>query len=172
MINSKALFSSFYIALMLMTACLAIVSFPVLLKGPGGKVAYAGCDNPTPGCSGGGENPACCPAPDDGPCNYDAPDYTNPNCADAGTHDQMDGGFKFPGNTFKSYGQGIITAGSGIILGLAVLKVIFGGVMYATAAGNPQRIEEAKSHIYYAMLGIALLVGMNVILALLGAETY
>ena len=64
----------------------------------------------------------------------------------------------------------IFTYGGAILGGLAVLKIIFGGAMYATAAGNPQRISDAKSHILYALLGIALIVGANIILVLFGAN--
>ena len=66
--------------------------------------------------------------------------------------------------------QDIMTYGSAVFTGLAMLKIIFGGVMYATAAGNAQRISDAKSHILYALLGIALIAGANIILWFLGAS--
>jgi len=93
--------------------------------------------------------------------------------------DQLQGGFQFgdvssdknsPNYGFKGITGGIIAAGGGIIGGLAVLKVIFGGFLYATAAGNPKMIGEAKSHITYALIGIALLVGMNIVLFMVGAD--
>lgn len=162
------IFFSLYVLVLIMMTTFSAFSFPFLLGEKGGQIAFA--EDPPP-CSGGDENPACETKPEPPPCDDDNPDYSNPNCMSK-TTDQLDGGFKFPGNTFKDYGNGIITAGGGIILGIAVLKIIFGGVMYATAAGNPQRITEAKSHITYALIGIALLVGMNIVLAIIGAETY
>ena len=88
-----------------------------------------------------------------------------------GTFNTMDGGFG-SGNNIKinDFIMGIVSTGGAIIGGLAVLKIIFGGVMYATAAGNPQRISDAKSHILYALLGIALIAGANIILMLFGAS--
>lgn len=84
----------------------------------------------------------------------------------------MDGGYKFRGITFKEMGNGVLLFGYTIIVVIATIKIVFGGIMYATAAGNPQRITEAKSHIYYALIGIALIVGMNVLLVLIGAQSY
>ncbi len=88
-----------------------------------------------------------------------------------GTFNTMEGGFG-SGNNIKinDFIMGIVSTGGAIIGGLAVLKIIFGGVMYATAAGNPQRISDAKSHILYALLGIALIAGANIILMLFGAS--
>ncbi len=111
---------------------------------------------------------ACVPPP----CDNQNPDYDNPDCVKQ-TFKSVSGGFDFGNaNSFKDVGKTIIDTAGGIILGVAVLKIIFGGIMYSTAAGNPQRIEEAKSHIYYALIGVALLVGMNILLFLIGAQTY
>lgn len=74
------------------------------------------------------------------------------------------------GGGLPGYISEIKTIGSALFGGLAVLKIIFGGVLYATAAGNPQKISEAKSHIYYALIGMALISGMNIILAVLGVS--
>ncbi len=88
-----------------------------------------------------------------------------------GTFNTMDGGFGSGNNiNIGNFITGIVGTGGAIIGGLAVLKIIFGGVMYATAAGNPQRISDAKSHILYALLGIALIAGANIILMLFGAS--
>ncbi len=99
------------------------------------------------------------------------PDPNSDQCL-KDTHDQMDGGYKFRGITFKEMGNGVLLFGYTIIVVIATIKIVFGGIMYATAAGNPQRITEAKSHIYYALIGIALIVGMNVLLVLIGAQSY
>lgn len=87
-------------------------------------------------------------------------------------HDQLDGGYKFPGYTFKNYAEKIISTGSGIIFSLAVLKLIYAGMLYSTAAGDSTKIESAKGHITSTLLGIALLVAMNVLLLLIGVDTY
>lgn len=72
----------------------------------------------------------------------------------------------------SGYVSDIMTIGSVVFGGLAMLKIIFGGVLYATAAGNPGQISTAKEHIKYALIGITLILGMNIILMLLGATTY
>lgn len=72
----------------------------------------------------------------------------------------------------NSYVNDVFTVGSAVFGGLAALKIIFAGVMYATAAGNPQRISEAKSHILYALLGIGLIILMNVLLTIIGAGPF
>ena len=86
----------------------------------------------------------------------------------------IDGGFGFSAANnhmdINGYIKDVIQYGGAVLGGLAVLKIIFGGVMYATAAGNPQRISDAKSHILYALLGVALIAGANIILWLFGAS--
>ncbi|RJO62265.1 hypothetical protein C4544_00220 [candidate division WS5 bacterium] len=84
----------------------------------------------------------------------------------------IDGGFGSGVSNLNATGflQDVMTYGSAVLGGLAVLKIIFGGVMYATAAGNAQRISDAKSHIFYALLGVALIAGSNIILWLFGAS--
>lgn len=72
----------------------------------------------------------------------------------------------------KTFAQDILSVGSVVFGGLAMLKIIFGGVLYATAAGNPGQISTAKEHIKYALIGIVLILSMNIILALLGASQY
>lgn len=90
------------------------------------------------------------------------------------TFKAIQGGFGFDShngkNDVNNFIQDILSIGYILFGGLATLKIIFGGVMYATAAGNAQRISEAKSHILYALLGIALISGSTIILVLLGAS--
>ena len=88
------------------------------------------------------------------------------------TFTPINGGFGFtPNANVSEYIQDVLSIGSFIFGGLAVLKIIFGGVMYATAAGNAQRISDAKSHILYALIGLALVLGANIVLGILGAGT-
>lgn len=61
------------------------------------------------------------------------------------------------------------SVGSVLFGGLAILKIVFGGVMYATAAGNAQRTSSAKEHILYAIIGLVVLILANIILNILGA---
>lgn len=63
----------------------------------------------------------------------------------------------------------LIPATSAILGGLAILKIIMSGIMYATAMGNTEQLSNAKSHITYAIIGLVLIIGMNMLLAILGA---
>ncbi|MDO8507012.1 MAG: pilin [bacterium] len=72
----------------------------------------------------------------------------------------------------KTFARDVMSIASIVFGGLAMLKIIFGGVLYATAAGNPGQISTAKEHIKYALIGITLILGMNIFLALLGASPY
>ncbi len=58
--------------------------------------------------------------------------------------------------------------GKWLFAGLAIIKIIFGGIMYATAAGNAQRITSAKEHILYAIIGLVVIILANIILTILG----
>lgn len=75
----------------------------------------------------------------------------------------------FCGANIKEFIEDVLTIGSPVLGGLAVIKIMFGGVMYATASGNPQRMADAKSHIIYALIGLTVLLSMNTILLLIGA---
>ena len=46
----------------------------------------------------------------------------------------------------------------GIIGALALLFITLSGVRYITAAGDPQRMQQAKEGIIYALVGIAIAV--------------
>lgn len=83
--------------------------------------------------------------------------------------EQSTQGFVFPNTGLDQIPNEILATAGGIIFGIAVLKIIIGGVMYTTAAGNPNQISEAKSHIQYALIGVALITGMGIILFLIGA---
>lgn len=84
------------------------------------------------------------------------------------------GGFGFVSGKLNipNFIEDVFSVGSAVLGGLATLKIIFAGVMYATAAGNPQRISEAKSHILYAILGIGLIILMNMLLTIIGAGPF
>ena len=46
----------------------------------------------------------------------------------------------------------------GIIGGLALLFITLSGLRYITAAGDPQRMQQAKEGIIYALVGIAIAI--------------
>lgn len=68
-----------------------------------------------------------------------------------------------------SFVADVWSVGSILFGGLAIIKIVFGGIMYATAAGNSQRITSAKEHILYAFIGLIVIILANIILNVLGA---
>ncbi len=44
----------------------------------------------------------------------------------------------------------------GFIAGIAVLALIWGGVVYVTSAGNEQQAENAKKTMQYALMGVVI----------------
>lgn len=53
-----------------------------------------------------------------------------------------------------------------IVGAIAVLFIIWGGVLYITAAGNKERAESAKKTLTYAVIGLIVIVLAKVIVAL------
>lgn len=53
-----------------------------------------------------------------------------------------------------------------VVGGIAVLFVIYAGVLYVTSAGNKDRVETAKKTLTYAVIGLAIIVLSKVIIAL------
>jgi len=53
-----------------------------------------------------------------------------------------------------------------LVGGLAVLFVIYGGVLYITSAGNKERVEQAKQTLTYAVIGLIVIVLSKVIVNL------
>lgn len=49
-----------------------------------------------------------------------------------------------------------LSAFQGIIVWLALLFLVLGGILYVTSAGNPKNIEKAKAMITAAMIGLAI----------------
>lgn len=48
--------------------------------------------------------------------------------------------------------------GLGIIGGVAVLLIIYGGYIILTSSGNPSQLNKGKSYIFYAITGLLLAV--------------
>ncbi len=65
-----------------------------------------------------------------------------------------------PGNYINSFYQFALMIGGLLAFG----AVVYGGVRYVTAAGNPSSQSEAKAWIESALLGLLLLVGAYLIL--------
>jgi hypothetical protein len=57
----------------------------------------------------------------------------------------------------------------GIAGALAVLFIIYGGVLFITSAGNTKRVETAKKTLTYAIIGIAVILAKVVLQLLTGS---
>lgn len=53
----------------------------------------------------------------------------------------------------KFYGVGL-----GIIGGVALLSIMYGGYLVLTSAGNPLMLNKGKSYIFYAIAGLLLAI--------------
>jgi len=49
---------------------------------------------------------------------------------------------------------------------IAVLFIIYGGILYVTSAGNKEKAEQAKQTLTYAVLGLIIIVLANVIISI------
>ena len=58
-----------------------------------------------------------------------------------------------PGFVAKFYGIGL-----GLIGGVAVLFIMYGGYIILSSQGNPQSLNKGKSYIIYAILGLLLAI--------------
>lgn len=48
--------------------------------------------------------------------------------------------------------------GLGIIGGIALLSIIYGGYIILTSQGNPTQLSKGKSYIFYAIVGLLLAI--------------
>lgn len=55
----------------------------------------------------------------------------------------------------------------GLVGGLAVLFIVYGGFLYITSGGNKERVETAKKTLTYAILGLILVALAGVILEII-----
>jgi len=58
----------------------------------------------------------------------------------------------------------------GLIAGLAVLFIVYGGFLYITSGGNKERIETAKKTLTYSVLGLILVALAGVIFEILTGD--
>ncbi len=138
----------------------------------------AGCSQPADCCSGNCSGGTCavvappcvptapvenCATPGDEDCNGLA-DAVDPACAvvppSAGPCGSGSGTYRSP-LSYCSI-QELIQGATGWVLGLVssiiILFLVYGGIMYATAAGDETRMESAKNIIYYAIVGLAIVL--------------
>jgi hypothetical protein len=65
-------------------------------------------------------------------------------------------------NTTATVGDGIahiLEAAMGLIGGLSVIFLIFGGLLMVLSAGNPARFERGRETVLYAVVGIVVAIG-------------
>ena len=62
----------------------------------------------------------------------------------------------------------IVNILTGLFVVAVILIIVVSGVQISASAGNPEVIKNAKSHIFNAVLGIALLISSRAILSLFG----
>jgi len=72
--------------------------------------------------------------------------------------------------SLKAFLQSIQKWLLGIVGGLAVLFIVYGGFLYVTSGGNKERIETAKKTLTYAVLGLLLVVTAGIILEILTGD--
>ena len=41
-----------------------------------------------------------------------------------------------------------------LLLGIAVVFIVIGGIYYVTASGDPEKVKKAGQHILYALIGV------------------
>ena len=62
-----------------------------------------------------------------------------------------------PGS-FKELIEAFIEIIRNIVAPLAAVMVIIAGILYATSAGNPERIQQAKDFLIYAIIGVIIVL--------------
>ena len=60
----------------------------------------------------------------------------------------------------------VITWVLGLVGAIAVLFIIYAGILYVTSSGNKERIEQAKQTLTYAVIGLIVIVLAGVIVNL------
>jgi lysylphosphatidylglycerol synthetase-like protein (DUF2156 family) len=60
----------------------------------------------------------------------------------------------------------VITWVLGLVGGIAVLFIVYAGILYVTSGGNKERIEKAKQTLTYAVIGLIVIVLAGVIVKL------
>lgn len=66
-------------------------------------------------------------------------------------------------NAVKTFIESLITIASYIAGSVAVLFIIIGGYRYVTSTNNPEKLESAKGTLIHAGIGLAIIIGANVL---------
>lgn len=61
-------------------------------------------------------------------------------------------------NTVDGFLTSILAYLQGVMGVIAVIAIVIGGIMYMTSAGDPGKVEKAKSTVTYAMIGLAIAI--------------
>lgn len=72
----------------------------------------------------------------------------------------------------QSYLQGVMPWLVGIGVGLALLRIVIGGIEIMNSGGNPGLRSAAKEHIMWAIAGLLLLIMAGAILATINPSAY
>lgn len=86
-------------------------------------------------------------------CTVDASGTPSPDCNQAG---------KDVNAKIYKFGATI----SGVVVGIALLMIIYGGFKYVTSQGDPKATESAKSQIMFAGIGMLIVMTAFVIMKL------
>jgi len=69
-------------------------------------------------------------------------------------------------DNFVALLTGIAGAVAGLVGTVGTIMIIVAGIFYLTSAGNPQRMEVAKKTLIYAVVGIAIALSVDAIIAI------
>ncbi|MBD3300608.1 MAG: hypothetical protein GF347_04625 [Candidatus Moranbacteria bacterium] len=56
-----------------------------------------------------------------------------------------------------------------IIAGIGVIGFVIGGLMYLVSIGNQEKMEQAKRHLNYAIIGLAIAIGSFALVMLINS---
>ncbi|MGH7241498.1 MAG: hypothetical protein ACREGB_04340 [Candidatus Saccharimonadales bacterium] len=73
-------------------------------------------------------------------------------------------------NTTSSEFQTILTFVFGVIGALSILMITIAGLRYITSAGDPQKAAGAKSALVYALIGLAIAISAEGIVAFVAGK--
>lgn len=73
-------------------------------------------------------------------------------------------------DSFNGYFLDLIGLSINIAIGLATIFIIWGGVKYATSAGDETKAKDGKDYIVGAIVGLALLLLTRLLIPLLGIQ--
>ena len=63
----------------------------------------------------------------------------------------------------------IVNAVAGLVATISVIMITVAGMMYLLSAGNPERINKAKTAFFYAIMGMVIAISAGAIVAIIGS---